>query len=52
MANKVRLTAFFLRKAKRLLKKYHSLQSSLKKLEKDLIVNPKMEITMVQIFTK
>ena len=42
MANNVRLTGFFLRKAKRLLKKYHSLQSSLKELEKDLMINPRL----------
>jgi mRNA-degrading endonuclease RelE of RelBE toxin-antitoxin system len=42
MANNVRLTAFFLKKAKRLLKKYHTLQKSLKKLERDLIENPKL----------
>lgn len=42
MANNVRLTAFFLKKAKRLLKKYHTLQSSLERLEHNLIKNPKM----------
>ena len=42
MENKVRLTAFFLKKAKRLLKKYHSLQSSLNQLEKTLLANPKI----------
>jgi mRNA-degrading endonuclease RelE of RelBE toxin-antitoxin system len=42
MANNVRLTAFFIKKAKRLLKKYRTLQSSLDKLEHDLIRNPKM----------
>ncbi len=42
MANNVRLTAFFLKKAKRLLKKYHTLQTGLEKLERDLIRNPKM----------
>jgi len=42
MANSVKLTAFFLRKAKRLLKKYHSLNFSLQKLENDLIANPKL----------
>ncbi|MES2426216.1 MAG: type II toxin-antitoxin system RelE/ParE family toxin [Bacteroidota bacterium] len=41
MKNNVRLTAFFLRKAKRLIKKYHTLQSSLKQLEQALILNPK-----------
>jgi mRNA-degrading endonuclease RelE of RelBE toxin-antitoxin system len=40
MANNVLLTAFFLKKAKRLLKKYHTLQTSLEKLERDLIINP------------
>jgi mRNA-degrading endonuclease RelE of RelBE toxin-antitoxin system len=42
MANKVQLTGFFLRKAKRLIKKYHTLQSSLKKLENDLLTNPRL----------
>jgi len=42
MANNVHLTAFFLKKAKRLLKKYHTLQNSLEKLELELIKNPKM----------
>lgn len=42
MANKIRLTAFFLRKAKRLIKKYHTLESSLMKLERDLIANPRL----------
>jgi len=42
MANNVHLTAFFMRKAKRLLKKYHSLHISLQKLENDLIGNPKL----------
>jgi mRNA-degrading endonuclease RelE of RelBE toxin-antitoxin system len=42
MENRVRLTAFFLKKAKRLIKKYHTLQSSLKQLEQALISNPKL----------
>ncbi len=42
MANNVRITAFFLKKAKRLIKKYHTLQRSLRKLEHDLIKNPKI----------
>jgi mRNA-degrading endonuclease RelE of RelBE toxin-antitoxin system len=42
MANNVHLTAFFLKKAKRLLKKYHTLQNSLEKLELELIKNPKI----------
>jgi len=42
MPNKVLLTTFFLKKAKRLLKKYHTLQNSLKRLENDLIANPKI----------
>ena len=42
MENKVQLTAFFLRKAKRLIKKYHTLQDSLKQLEQTLIQNPKI----------
>lgn len=45
MKNKVLLTAFFLRKAKRLLKKYHTLQNSLKNLENALLLDPKMGIT-------
>ena len=43
--NKVLLTAFFLKKAKRLLKKYHTLQKSLVELENALILNPKMGIS-------
>ncbi|BAU52841.1 type II toxin-antitoxin system RelE/ParE family toxin [Mucilaginibacter gotjawali] len=42
MANNVRLTAFFLKKAKRLLKKYHTLQFNLSQLEQDLIQNPRL----------
>lgn len=42
MANRVRLTAFFLKKAKRLIKKYHTLQTSLKQLEQSLIDNPRL----------
>ncbi len=42
MANNVRLTAFFMKKAKRLLKKYRTLQNSLNKLEGDLIRNTKL----------
>ncbi len=42
MTNNVRLTAFFIKKAKRLLKKYHTLQSSLDILERNLIRNPKI----------
>jgi len=45
MENSIRLTAFFLKKAKRLLKKYHTLQSSLKQLEIDLKVNPKLGVS-------
>ena len=45
MNNKVLLTAFFLRKAKRLLKKYHTLQKSLIELENALILNPKTGIS-------
>lgn len=41
MANKIILTPFFIRKAKRLLKKYRTLQSSLEALERELIDNPK-----------
>lgn len=42
MANNIRLTGYFLKKAKRLLKKYHTLQNSLKQLEQTLIINPKI----------
>ncbi len=42
MANRVQTIPFFDKKAKRLLKKYPSLASSLIKLEKDLIKNPYM----------
>ncbi len=42
MANKIHLTIFFIRKAKRLIKKYHSLPESLKQLEQDLLNNPKI----------
>lgn len=42
MTNNVRLTSFFLKKAKRLLKKYHTLSVSLKQLETALINNPKL----------
>jgi mRNA-degrading endonuclease RelE of RelBE toxin-antitoxin system len=45
MQNNVRLTAFFLKKAKRLLKKYYTLQNSLKKLEIDLVANPKLGVS-------
>ncbi|MFD0763702.1 type II toxin-antitoxin system RelE/ParE family toxin [Mucilaginibacter lutimaris] len=41
MANKIILTSYFLKKAKRLLKKYHSLGDSLKKLEQTLVANPR-----------
>lgn len=42
MANNLELTPFFIRKAKRLLKKYKSLQASLSKLEADLLKNPRL----------
>lgn len=42
MVNNVRLTSFFLKKAKRLLKKYQTLQRSLEHLEQILIENPKI----------
>jgi len=42
MANKVLLTSFFIKKAKRLLKKYQTLQKSLAHLEQQLIQNPKI----------
>ncbi|MCS3732959.1 mRNA-degrading endonuclease RelE of RelBE toxin-antitoxin system [Mucilaginibacter dorajii] len=42
MGNKVVLTGFFLKKAKRLLKKYHTLQNSLPHLESMLLVNPRI----------
>ncbi|PJJ83919.1 type II toxin-antitoxin system RelE/ParE family toxin [Mucilaginibacter auburnensis] len=45
MANNVRLTSFFLKKAKRLLKKYRTLQESLAKLESDLKVNAKLGVS-------
>jgi len=45
MENKVRLTGFFLKKAKRLLKKYHTLQNSLIGLEKALLLNPKIGVS-------
>ncbi|MFD0792602.1 type II toxin-antitoxin system RelE/ParE family toxin [Mucilaginibacter litoreus] len=41
MENKVHLTPFFLRKAKRLLKKYSTLQQSLLQLEESLLINPR-----------
>ncbi|MDB5086540.1 MAG: higB-2 1 [Mucilaginibacter sp.] len=41
MANNIRVTEFFLRKVKRLVKKYHSLESSIYKLQQELIENPK-----------
>ncbi len=42
MANNVVLTAFFIKKAKRLLKKYHTLQKGLLQLESTLIENPRI----------
>ena len=42
MPNKVKLTAFFLKKAKRLLKKHHTLQKNLENLERSLIINPRL----------
>jgi mRNA-degrading endonuclease RelE of RelBE toxin-antitoxin system len=42
MANKVILTVFFLKRAKRLLKKYHTLKISLIHLEQALLDNPKI----------
>jgi mRNA-degrading endonuclease RelE of RelBE toxin-antitoxin system len=42
MGNKVILTAFFIKRAKRLLKKYHTLQSNLKNLETELLKNPRL----------
>jgi mRNA-degrading endonuclease RelE of RelBE toxin-antitoxin system len=42
MANNVRVTEFFLKKVKRLAKKYHSLENSISKLQQDLIKNPKL----------
>ncbi|QTE34809.1 type II toxin-antitoxin system RelE/ParE family toxin [Mucilaginibacter gossypii] len=42
MANKVVLTAFFLKKAKRLVKKFATLSKSLAHLEQELIKNPKL----------
>jgi hypothetical protein len=49
MENKVVLTGFFLKKAKRLLKKYHTLQNSLRHLESTLIANPGLVIVMAII---
>ncbi len=42
MANNIKLTGHFLRKAKRLLNKYHTLESNLKALQKVLLINPKI----------
>lgn len=42
MANNVILTGFFIKKAKRLIKKYHTLGSSLAHLEQTLLTNPKI----------
>ena len=42
MPNSIHLSAFFLKKAKRLLKKYHTLENSLRKLELKLIENPRL----------
>jgi len=42
MGNKVILTAFFIKKAKRLIKKYRTLKSSLANLEQALINNPRL----------
>jgi hypothetical protein len=41
MVNNIRVTEFFLKKAKRLVKKYHSLEDSINKLQQDLIKNPR-----------
>ena len=41
MVNNIRVTEFFLKKAKRLVKKYHSLENSINKLQQDLIKNPR-----------
>lgn len=45
MANNLRLTPFFIKKAKRLLKKHHTLQSSLKQLEQTLLINPRTGVS-------
>ena len=45
MANNIRVTGFFLRKAKRLLKKHQSLGYSINKLQQDLIENPRLGIS-------
>jgi mRNA-degrading endonuclease RelE of RelBE toxin-antitoxin system len=42
MTNNLHLTEFFIRRAKRLLKKYHTLNDSLRDLEQRLIENPKL----------
>ena len=41
MENNIRVTEFFLKKAKRLVKKYHSLEASIYKLQEELLKNPK-----------
>lgn len=41
MENKVHLTPYFFKKAKRLLKKYKTLKDSLESLEDDLLKNPR-----------
>ncbi|SEN29911.1 RelE toxin of RelE / RelB toxin-antitoxin system [bacterium A37T11] len=41
MKNRIHLTPFFYKKAKRLLKKYKTLQASLSALEQDLLADPK-----------
>jgi mRNA-degrading endonuclease RelE of RelBE toxin-antitoxin system len=44
VANKVHLTPYFYRKAKRLLKKYASLNKNLAQLQNDLVRNPQMGV--------
>ena len=44
MANKVIATSYFKQRAKRLLKKYHSLGETLIALEKQLLLDPKKGI--------
>ena len=43
--NSVTLGEYFVKKAKRLLKKYHTLEKSLKQLEQDLLINPYLGVS-------
>ncbi|EHQ28406.1 type II toxin-antitoxin system RelE/ParE family toxin [Mucilaginibacter paludis] len=44
MTNRVHLTPFFYKKAKRLIKKYSSLPENLDQLQKDLLSNPTLGV--------